>query len=195
MLRWTGRILLITLLLIHLAILVLWWDSWRTIRVPVFPASTQQFGIWSGKGMVIFANRGPDATALPLPQIFRSVVDLLNSDRYRERDLYLDPFSFQQSPGPFAAGWVDIPETTKSRPIPVMTPGFSYFRICFPYWSAAAVSGAVVWPWLGFVVFRHRRKRRRQRVGLCPKCGYDIRANPARCSECGQAPAETVGPA
>jgi hypothetical protein len=75
---------------------------------------------------------------------------------------------------------------------PGMNPGYRYLRICFPYWSAAAVSGVMVWPWIGWTAYRRRRARQWDRAGLCPKCGYDIRANPAKCSECGHEPGSLV---
>jgi hypothetical protein len=50
--------------------------------------------------------------------------------------------------------------------------------------------------WVGLrlrslVLLLHRcycklRSRRRRRIGLCPACGYDIRACAGRCSECGE---------
>jgi hypothetical protein len=50
-----------------------------------------------------------------------------------------------------------------------------------PYWFPAIVSAMLPALWL-----RHRiRRRRRRHSGQCSRCGYDLRATPDRCPECG----------
>ncbi len=38
--------------------------------------------------------------------------------------------------------------------------------------------------WLTIFLFR-RRSQDKKRLGLCPTCGYDLRASKGRCPECG----------
>jgi hypothetical protein len=50
-----------------------------------------------------------------------------------------------------------------------------------PAWLFALLAGALP---AGRLVAA-RRTRRRRRGGQCPACGYDLRATPGRCPECG----------
>jgi hypothetical protein len=50
-----------------------------------------------------------------------------------------------------------------------------------PLWSLALVT-ALLPAWR---LHRLIKTRRRHRGGLCPQCGYDLRATPDRCPECG----------
>ena len=71
--------------------------------------------------------------------------------------------------------------------------GFKYNRwrdgwaVLFPTWFAALATA------MGFAAFalpswRRRRAGRKSRIGLCPSCGYDLRATPGCCPECGAVP-------
>src|SRR4051812_22642149 len=55
--------------------------------------------------------------------------------------------------------------------------------VAFPHWSLVLISAIapVVW-------FRTRPSR--VRPGMCARCGYDLRATPTRCPECGFIPAD-----
>ena len=50
-----------------------------------------------------------------------------------------------------------------------------FFIVCFGFLPTRAV-------------LRWVRKRRRERNALCVNCGYDLRATPDRCPECGKVP-------
>ena len=51
-----------------------------------------------------------------------------------------------------------------------------------PFWFIGA---AMATPPLAWAARRRLHARRQRRLGLCPSCGYDLRATPNRCPECG----------
>ena len=61
---------------------------------------------------------------------------------------------------------------------------WSFRRLTIPYWPLLLVCVA---PWAVFLICAGVGRRRRARVaaGLCPACGYDLRASAGRCPECG----------
>jgi hypothetical protein len=56
-------------------------------------------------------------------------------------------------------------------------------RFRFPLWLVAITTALLPASWL-----LSQLKHRRRRPGLCPHCGYDLRATPGRCPECGTLP-------
>jgi hypothetical protein len=57
-------------------------------------------------------------------------------------------------------------------------------RVAAPHWAFALPLGVAPTAW-AFRRARRRLRRERGKRGLCPDCGYDLRATPDRCPECG----------
>jgi hypothetical protein len=71
---------------------------------------------------------------------------------------------------------------------PMNRPGRVQHRyLCTPLWFLAALTSPVPLLWLCRRRLQAKRNRDGER-GLCPNCGYDLRATPDRCPECGQSP-------
>jgi len=60
-------------------------------------------------------------------------------------------------------------------------------RLAVPLWSVAAAT--LVLPLAWSLRRTMSRARKRLNAGNCPACGYDLRATPDRCPECGSVPA------
>lgn len=64
--------------------------------------------------------------------------------------------------------------------------------IVVPHWFVCAILFGV--PAVVGLLAPRRRERERRLQGLCGYCGYDLRATPERCPECGRAPGAVPPP-
>jgi hypothetical protein len=173
-------LLTLTTCLIALWTHSLWWrlELRRQAALPAF-AYEDEFYTCShnGRWFVCYSFRDePHRSRLsPAPEAhwdFRHYRDLSGTTRYGGPELLalvgLDgTFRFEQVP--IRDGHVTIREM--------------YFTV--PIWLPIILTGTAGW----IVGRRARIVRHRLRRGLCIACGYDARATPQRCPECGCAPA------
>ncbi len=85
------------------------------------------------------------------------------------------------------------PSPMKFAPVHIseVAPGrrSEHWALIVPAWLIGLLAAVVPSAWL----FRVLRDRRRQSMGCCRGCGYDLRATPDRCPECGAIPSAAKG--
>jgi hypothetical protein len=106
-----------------------------------------------------------------------------DADRAEQRGWYAR--SDDARPVPYAGGWLATRwgfAIDRSR-----NPSFDGGRLVLPKWVPVTLFALLP---IARVAITVRRRRRGIRQGRCPRCGYDLRATPDRCPECGQVPAD-----
>jgi hypothetical protein len=93
------------------------------------------------------------------------------------RDITGDMKSFRSEGDAFLAG-------EKSR----LKPPGAYEEYTFKWFRMFAATGVLPAGWILWMSTTLFRRRKRRRNGACTHCGYDLRASPDRCPECGTVP-------
>ena len=78
--------------------------------------------------------------------------------------------------------WASFAPSFVNSAINVGGSTFRMWSLSIPLWMPIALFGFLFWR--SFVPLYRRRKRKK--LGLCVKCGYDLRASKDRCPECGE---------
>jgi hypothetical protein len=72
----------------------------------------------------------------------------------------------------------------------VLVATINFRALVAPYWFAVSATAILPVTWMLRAPLRGLFRRSRQRPGLCPSCGYDLRATPDLCPECGTIPSD-----
>ncbi len=145
----------------------------------------RHFKLWSSRGGLIARwERHWYTAALPKRKAF-DWITAKPGTYYDHRDRWEGLYLFRADFGARGRGRVDVngDEPAESGAPPVGSELYLGDWFYFPHW---ALMLALSIPWLT-MMFRARRRRRRADRGLCPACGYDLRASPDCCPECGTA--------
>jgi hypothetical protein len=97
-------------------------------------------------------------------------------------------FALNVGPEAGTSGWGPLRWQSWGQVMPAIPVAQHNRRIGVSHWFVAGLL-AIAPASAGFRrIIRSRRRRARIGRGLCPACGYDLRATPGRCPECGEVP-------
>ncbi|HZN66701.1 MAG TPA: hypothetical protein VFB66_15530 [Tepidisphaeraceae bacterium] len=156
-------------LLTSIAVAGLWVRSYRVSSIFGYYTNRGSDGWYRNNYFVSYRGR------LTLVMLRESTDHgLFQKGRFHARD---DPDpSYGQNPEFAGFGYLRVPRGDSMR----------WTELQVPHWSLLLVAGIA--PTCSVV--RKIRRRRQLNAGLCPRCGYDLRATPQRCPECGTVAAE-----
>jgi hypothetical protein len=147
-------------------------------------ARAQMIGSSGGRIYFVFTNVacGSDRawTALHASGDFDQLISLTDSNRL---NIYPPPPPATATSSP-VPGFLGFAAVTSQAGAIADIPSSRVFCVVVPHWFVILIPLGCA-TWLLFV--RDARRRRRHKRGLCEECGYDLRASPERCPECGVA--------
>ncbi|HEX3356410.1 MAG TPA: hypothetical protein VHS31_05450 [Tepidisphaeraceae bacterium] len=162
-------------LIFFLAICGLWIGNIRSHGVAYFPVSPghDQFAIFSEFGSLELLIKENVPIAHPFVDWWDPLPKGWGIDQFKEGWRWHSSYGFGRM-----TGMVD--DDSSVHP-PIVVPMTEYL---IPDWFLIAIFAIL--PAIS-LLFR-LRFRHRIRSGCCPVCGYDLRATPDRCPECGTSP-------
>ena len=144
------------------AVALLWWRSFTTSDLVAYQPGTEVYSLWSERGEVCFRQVRASFASLEPWRHESTAVDQWNR--------YVPPVSEKRWDTGF--WWEKGNAPGRGQP---------YFALVVPYGAVLAASCVPT----VFVLAGYLRRRRRMGEGYCAECGYDLRATPGRCPECG----------
>ena len=97
--------------------------------------------------------------------------------------LYYMEADFSDSDSTVGSWSIDGFSFKSGSPVPWMTFGpLGFWSVNMPLWIPTILFGSLFSYWYALPLHRRRKGKK---LGLCLKCGYDLRASKDRCPECG----------
>ncbi len=135
---------------------------------------------WVGERRLLQANASHGSVRFLYVRLEEGVVPF-SGPRFQHLRERAAPVTPRFSGGDFRTHWVVGPVSfIVGREQLMFKPWLRFVELILPYWLVLLLT-LVPFPWLR----RRTRRAHRASEGRCLRCGYDLRASPQRCPECG----------